>query len=316
MQGIEQLLRVIRRLSTRELYLALSVAGGTLLYIDVERIPAIFLDLQDLGHPILFFCLTRLLAQHRPASASNCSVDSLSVYICMTLVAVSSELFQLWFDRDPSLRDLYGDFLGIVSARVLFSAGRSLSQSLHAGILATCLLGLSTYCAAPVLQGLSGVYVSIVFPRISDFETPLDSLRWSGGTRVVEHRASRNHALVSSTSPNSKQKIVFRSPKSDWSTFSKVQFRAKAMGTSPARIRVTAFRRRSTRLHPGHSRNFFVSKYFFLVPDTWSTFRSSFATNADDSVRDDVRNVAGLVIEAESQGRPTPFLIDDVVLLK
>jgi len=169
---------------TRRLFLIIVVLASTMFFfVDLkhESGSAVY-QLYGFAH-LAFFMLTAYLLSRIPSLALRPFAHQFLIILCVVLaVGGVIEVIQPYFGRTASLRDLGIDLLGALLGIMFLVPGRN---SLRRGVLACSQIAVAATAVnafyGPVVTLWDMRQASRQFPVLGDFETNLETIRWSGG---------------------------------------------------------------------------------------------------------------------------------------
>ncbi|MDQ2639207.1 MAG: hypothetical protein M3Y79_01305 [Pseudomonadota bacterium] len=103
----------------------------------VRHAPALFREIENLGHPVVFALLTAFTLRHWPRYAIAATV--------LVLFGAVTELLQQFTGRDASLRDFVSNMSGVVLGIALHARPR------HPRLLSATAVVIATLCLLPLL---------------------------------------------------------------------------------------------------------------------------------------------------------------------
>lgn len=160
-----------------------------------------FQQVWNLGHLLLFAILTYLTLKwsetisHWPF-LRQVAVLSTAVFLISLLI----EFTQMGLDgRSPDVFDILRNMVGCLFAVVFFSPSRKKSSPTSLRFFQIGVVTALMLFAVPLAFAIADEIITLKqFPVLSDFETPFERMRWTGGAdhSVVSERArSGNHSL-------------------------------------------------------------------------------------------------------------------------
>lgn len=181
------------------------VAPWLFMDFGMVREPLLANELWNAGHVPLFFLLTALWLDYRvsgrAATARRLVIEPLSIGISIGLLI---ETIQLFTGRDFSLRDLMLDLCGIGTALAFRLPAVSALKDVHRKAIRTGAATITFLALIPLWLAAADLgFRQHQFPVLSNFETPLETIRWVANTktRVIKHEHS--HVLEITLWPRS-----------------------------------------------------------------------------------------------------------------
>jgi hypothetical protein len=156
--------------------------------------PALLQALSSPAHVVYFAVLGAACLHASPRLRAARSLVRLSILLAIALVGGGAiEIMQTALGRTASLRDLYGDLLG-VSLTALHAPARIGPSQLWS--LRVAALGLLAWYLAPALVTLwNEASARIDFPLLADFDRPFEARRWSAGVADARHSRHGRRSL-------------------------------------------------------------------------------------------------------------------------
>jgi VanZ family protein len=177
------------------LFLLLMFAGMMLFFIDMkhESGSAVY-QLYGLAHVAFFVFMAYFLSRFPSLALRPFLFQFVLIMFVVLLVGGIIELIQPHFGRTASLRDLGIDLLGgLLGIMFLEPARRSLRRGpLAFGQIAVAAMTVTVFYG-PVVTLWDMRQASRQFPVLGDFETSLETMRWSSGEidkRIARHGES------------------------------------------------------------------------------------------------------------------------------
>jgi VanZ family protein len=262
----------------------------------VRRWPALLIELEDLGHPLLFALLAvlcfRWVRAHRPSPARAPYIVALAGAV---LFGLATEAAQQGLGRDASWRDLLNDVLGAILALLLCAhreaapsehRARRRSRALAAVLLAAAMLSPFLWTCAAYLHRAWQVPVlwqpdSALFARFS---------RWQGGTYPG---------------------LVIDEPAADWSRYAMLVLELRNRRARTSVVVVRAHDRTHTQRHADR-----FNAAFELPPDAVRTIRIPLEQlrRAPDGRQMDLGAMKGLAVFQTAARQPPFFQVREIRL--
>jgi glycopeptide antibiotics resistance protein len=155
----------------------------------------------NLGHLLLFAILTYLTLKWSETISHWPFFKQVTVLLtAVFLISLPIEFTQMGLDgRSPDVFDILRNMVGCLFAVVFFSPSRKKTGPTSLRFFQIGVVTALMLFAVPLAFAIADEIITLKqFPVLSDFETPLERMRWTGGAghSVVSERArSGNHSL-------------------------------------------------------------------------------------------------------------------------
>jgi len=139
-----------------------------------------FIELWNLGHIFLFFCITFFLFNYGPfKNGEKKFINDFYIIIIISAIGFIIELIQYFYDiGTPDYRDLYKDYLGAALGYLLTT---KYEKSNYYKFSKYIVFLLVLYEFVPFIKSISDeINSNLQFPLIADFESQLELGRLSG----------------------------------------------------------------------------------------------------------------------------------------
>ena len=155
----------------------------------------------NLGHPLLFGILTYLTLKWSKAFSEWPFLRQVIVSLAaVVVISLPIEFLQMETgSRTPDVLDIMRNMVGALFAVVFFSPTRKKTHPVTLRIFRVGVVTALVFLAVPLAIVITDDIISAEqFPVLCDFETPFESMRWSGtADRTVSHDRARSghHSL-------------------------------------------------------------------------------------------------------------------------
>ena len=142
----------------------------------------------NLGHPLLFAILAYLVLIWSKTVSSWPFLRQVIVILAVVFViSLPIEFLQMALDaRSPDVFDIMRNILGALLAVVFYSPSRKNTSRTILRFFQIGLLAALVLLAVPLAVAITDEIISAEqFPVLSDFETPFECMRWSGGAEYA-----------------------------------------------------------------------------------------------------------------------------------
>ena len=153
----------------------------------------------NLGHLLLFAILTYLVLKWTQTVSNWPFLRQVIVLLAAVfMISLPIEFLQMALDgRSPDVFDIMRNMVGSLFVVVFFSptrkkTGRTILRFFQIGLLAALVL-----LAVPLAVAITDEIISAEqFPVLSDFETPFECMRWSGGAESLVVRVGQGMEAI------------------------------------------------------------------------------------------------------------------------
>ena len=178
----------------------------------------------NLGHFLLFFCLTYLIIQKWHWLTTRPFSQQLIIILFLSLIiAVSTELAQLFANRLFEANDIIKDITGSLIAVIFFSPARRTIKNSY------------------LIYLRDDYNATADFPILADFEKPLELTRWVSGEKISLDKdfvTSGEKSLKVELSTDTYSGVGLLPYPSDWHDYNFLQINIYSVSTKPLQIHI------------------------------------------------------------------------------
>lgn len=168
------------------------IVGSVLLFAGGPDFysPRSFKNFWDLGHILFFSILSYLILL---SWSQNGRMPLVLQAICILSIALFLgtliEIAQAGSRRSPDVLDIFRNIIGCLITLSFFAPSTNTIPKFFLRVLQATTLLLVTAALFPAFKSITDEIVALrQFPVLSDFETPFETNRWSGGTKLfIDH---------------------------------------------------------------------------------------------------------------------------------
>lgn len=187
----------------------LRISNSLILFICLLLLPLFFFGGPDyyssdsfkyawnFGHPLFFFCANYLLLGSLITNKNKSHINAYLIAALFTLLTgISTELIQAKFSREPSIDDLYRNFLGLAIAIFWFFPPKNIIIIWTGRVISACgllhMLALVTMLAASEQQRRNNMPILFNFEKIQ----ALQQLGGSANRALTKKYASEGNSSL------------------------------------------------------------------------------------------------------------------------
>ena len=207
-----------------------------------DETPGFIKETWQLGHVLMFYALVYSAFPLIVGRTKSASWLVVVILLSSLVLGLAIEFLQIYVGREFSLRDIVLDLLGALLAISVLTWQKKLpvSKKMAAFIMSgSALLGL--YGISPfVLTVVDEIHMHRQFPRLCDFESPLEARRWKGNVSRVRFPGtnSANRVLKSEFKTTRYSGISLKSFVRDWTSYESLVFDAFVPHQQPLRLTI------------------------------------------------------------------------------